>query len=120
MNVVSTCNAATSEYERYEPGLVTELVRGTESALLDRMLPLVREQNVSLDLHAVSRIDAAGLTTLIRLYCAAREAGHTFAVANPSPHVAEILAMVGLEGFLLARDADKMPCFRTQFEETAA
>ena len=59
----------------------TELVRGNERLLLERMLPLVERRCVSLDLHAVKRIDAAGLAALITLYCAARDAGH----CSPSP-----------------------------------
>ena len=120
MDARITCNTATAEFERRENVEVTELVRGNEVALLERILPLVRKQNVSLDLHAVKRIDAAGLTVLIKLYCAAHEAGYSFSVANPSPHAAEILSMVGLEGFLLRHGEEKVPCFRAQLQETAA
>ena len=97
-----------------------ELVRDNERLLLERMLPLVERRCVSLDLHTVTRIDAAGLTALIKLYCAAREAGHTFTVSNPSPHVAEILALVGLERILESQNTDRFPSSSTRFEETAA
>lgn len=120
MNGPSNCNTVTAEFEHRENVEITEFVRGNEAALLERILPLVRKQNVSLDLHAVKRIDAAGLTALIKLYCAAHEAGYTFSVTNPSPHAAEILSMVGLEGFLLRHGEEKVPCFRVQFQETAA
>ncbi len=98
----------------------TELVRGNERLLLERMLPLVERRCVALDLHTVKRIDAAGLAALIRLYCAAREAGHTFAVSNPSPRVGEILSLVGLDRILESQNTDKLPYFSTRFEETAA
>jgi len=119
MNGTLIRDTAPAAYEHPEPG-VTELVRGNESTLLERILPLVRKQNVSLDLHDVKRIDAAGLTALIKLYCAAHEAGNSFSIANPSSHVAEILSMVGLEGFLLPHDPGKLPCFQAQLEQTAA
>lgn len=98
----------------------TELVRENEPRLLERMLPLVERGCVSLDLHTVTRIDAAGIAALISLYCAASEAGHTFTVSNPSPHVAEILAMVGLDRILKSQNMDRLPYSSTRFEETAA
>ena len=95
----------------------TELVRGNERLLLERMLPRVERGCVSLDLHTVTRIDAAGLAALIRLYCAARDAGHCFSVFNPSPRVGEILTLVGLDRILESQNTDKVPYFCT---ETAA
>jgi anti-anti-sigma regulatory factor len=94
---------------------LTELVRGQEQDMLDRLTPLVRRQSVSLDLSRVQRIDAAGIAALISLHANAYEAGHCFTVVNPSPHVAEILSLVGLERILLSRIADRKsysgPCF---------
>jgi anti-anti-sigma factor len=98
----------------------TELVRDNERLLLERMLPLVERRCVALDLHAVKRIDAAGLAALIRLYCAAREAGHAFTVSNPSPRVGEILSLVGLDRILESQNTEEVSYFRTQLEETAA
>ena len=98
----------------------TELVRGNERLLLERMLPLVERRCVALDLHRVKRIDAAGLGALIRLLCAAREAGHTFTVSNPAPRVGEILSLVGLDRVLESQNTDKLPYFSTRFEEAAA
>jgi anti-anti-sigma factor len=83
---------------------LAELVRGSEQALLARFAPLVRRQSVTLDMSSIERIDAAGIAALISLYVGAREAGHSFTVVNPSPHIAEILALVGLERILLARN----------------
>jgi len=99
-----------------ESGL-TELVRDNEQLLLERMMPLVEHQSISLDLHAVTRIDAAGLSVLIKLYCAARKAGHTFRVLHPAPHVAQILALVGLDGFLQSQDEGRPSC-STRHEKT--
>jgi anti-anti-sigma regulatory factor len=101
-------------------GELTELVRGNEQLLLERMMPLVRRQCVSLDLETITRIDAAGLAALIRLYCAAREAGHTFTVSKPPSHVAEILAVVGLDKILVSHNADDFSYPGTQLEATAA
>ena len=83
---------------------LAELVRGSEQALLARFAPLVRRQSVTLDMSSIERIDAAGIAALISLYVGAREAGHCFTVVNPSPHIAEILALVGLERILVARN----------------
>ena len=57
-------------------GDMQELVRGQEQCLVERLTPLVREQNVTLDLHNVGRIDAAGIAALISLYGAAKRAGN--------------------------------------------
>jgi anti-anti-sigma factor len=84
---------------------LTELVRGSEECLLAHLSPLVRRQSVTLDLRPVERIDAAGIAALISLYWRASEAGHCFSVTNPSPHVAEILRLVGLDRILLSHNA---------------
>jgi len=79
-----------------------ELVRGTEALVVEKLLPRVRQESVQLDLAAVERIDAAGIAALITLYCSAVEAGMDFSVVNPSPHVLELLCLVGLEPILVA------------------
>ena len=86
---------------------LTELVRGCEGHLIEEMTPVVRRQSVSLDLRSVERIDAAGIAALISLYRIAREAGHRFSVLNAAPHVAELLALVGLDGILLSHNAKR-------------
>ena len=98
----------------------TELVRGKEPLLLERVMPLVRRQTIVLNLQKVTRIDAAGIAALIQLYCAAREAGHGFAVSHPSPQVAKILVLVGLDGILQSQNTDKFPYYGIRLEETAA
>jgi len=99
---------------------ITELVRGNENALLERFMPLVRRQCVTLNLEAVTRIDAAGLAALITVYCTARESGHDFTILNPSSHVAEILAVVGLDKILVARNAGGFSESGIPAEATAA
>jgi anti-anti-sigma factor len=88
-----------------EASNMTELVRGNEQRLMERITPLVCRQSISLDLSSVERIDAAGIAALISLYGSAREAGHRFTVTNASPRVAQILALVGLERILLSQNA---------------
>lgn len=83
---------------------LTELVRGSEQELIEQLCPLVKRQNVTLDLGTVKRIDAAGVAALVRLHVSACEAGFCFTVRNLSPHVAEILALTGLERHLLSRN----------------
>jgi anti-anti-sigma factor len=99
---------------------LTELVRGNEEVLLARLLPLVRRQSVTLDLSLVERIDAAGIAVLITLYASAHEAGNHFNVTNLSPHVAEILALVGLERILESHNAVIKSHSGPRFEHHAA
>ena len=84
---------------------------GCDKGLLEKLAPLVRRENVSLDLGRVERIDAAGIAALISLYGSARDAGHCFSVTNASARVAEILALVGLDRILLSQpDGKYRPC----------
>ncbi len=102
------------------PGDVHELVRGEEQILLERLTPLVRQQNVILDLRQVERIDAAGIAALISLYACARNAGHHFAVSNASPRIEEILALVGLDHILMSHNAVPNSCSEPCFGRPAA
>ncbi len=77
-------------------GEMTELVRGQEHALIERVAPLVRHHSVLLNMHRVERIDAAGIAALITLYRAAQEAGYGFAITRAAPRVREILSLVGV------------------------
>ncbi|MDR3774393.1 MAG: STAS domain-containing protein [Terracidiphilus sp.] len=82
-----------------------ELVRGQEARLLEGLETLVLKHSVALDLAGVERIDAAGIAALVKLYRSALAAGHQFRIANPSAHVAQILTVVGLDGYLLSHNA---------------
>lgn len=84
-------------------GLPQELVRGADEAFVEAMEPVVKNANVTLDMATVERIDAAGITALLRLYRSAHDAGHGFHVANTSAHVAKVLHVVGLDDVLSAR-----------------
>ncbi len=84
----------------------SEIVRGCERRLVDEMAPIVRRQDVSLDMIAVERIDAAGIAALISIYRLAEESGHRFSVLNVAPHVRELLALVGLEHILVSHNAN--------------
>ncbi len=81
-----------------------ELVRGSETQVIDEVLPRVKRESVALDLSGVERIDAAGIAALITLYCTSVEAGTEFSVVTPSAHVLELLRVVGLESILVAED----------------
>jgi anti-anti-sigma factor len=116
MNDILCC----TEIQPIAAGEITELVRGNENALLERFMPMVRRQCVTLNLEAVTRIDAAGLAALITVYCTARESGHDFTILNPSSHVAEILAVVGLDKILVAQDAGSFSESGIPAEATAA
>jgi anti-anti-sigma factor len=69
------------------------------------MGPLVSRQSIALDLTPVERIDAAGIAALVTLYTNACQAGHSFTVSNAQPHVARILALVGLDRILMSQNA---------------
>ncbi|HEY1159730.1 MAG TPA: STAS domain-containing protein [Terracidiphilus sp.] len=98
----------------------TELVRGHDLHLLDRVMPLVSSQSVSLDLASVERIDAAGIAALVTLYAAACQAGHNFTVSNASPRVAQILALVGLDRYLLSHNVAQTSHCGPRLCQTAA
>ncbi len=98
----------------------TQLVRGQDLWLLERLMPLIRRQCVTLDLGSVERIDAAGIAALISLYSCARESGHRFAVSHASPRVAEILSLVGLDRILLSQSAVQASPSSQRLECTAA
>jgi len=110
-------NAAASAGQRAE---VIELVRGREKELLVWLTPLVRRQSVTLDLSRVQRIDAAGISALVSLYSSAQQAGHRFSVTHPSPRVAEVLALVGLERILIFHRAAWKSPSDPRLEQTAA
>lgn len=93
----------------FPPSEMTELVRGCEQELIDHLAPLVRQQDVELDLGAVERIDAAGISALISLYCKAHSAGHGFSIVNPSLRVIEVLNLVGLDRVLYGHDGSIQP-----------
>jgi anti-anti-sigma regulatory factor len=108
--MIAMCNPTAAEekiapHPSTESINLTELVNGTDHALLESMAPLVRRQCVALDLASVQRIDAAGVGALIKLYAAACEAGHCFTISNPSHRVAEILALVGVDRILMSANA---------------
>jgi anti-anti-sigma factor len=102
------------------PSQLTELVRGNDRRWLEEMEPLVRRQNVSLDLAAVERIDAAGIAALISLYRTAREAGFGFNISRASARVAEMLALVGLDGILLSQAAQQCMHSHSRLAQNAA
>ena len=95
-----------NEIKVASPNGMTELVRGTDHGLVAQLEPLVRQRSVTLDLRAIDRIDAAGITALISLYGCAHESGHEFTLCNVPARVAEILALVGLDRILVSQVAD--------------
>ena len=99
---------------------ILSLVRGTETELLEEIMPLVQRQSLWLDLSRVERIDAAGLAALIALYRAAREAGRCFGVTNPTPHVREILSLLALDKFLMNEGSAEVGCPEPEIARSAA
>ena len=103
-----------------QPAEIIELIRGREKELLAWLAPLVRRQSVMLDMHKIQRIDAAGISALVSLYSSAKQAGHRFSVANLSPRVAEVLALVGLERILIFHRAAWKSDSGPRLEQTTA
>ncbi len=120
MNSTISVEEITLNVEAGKPSQLTELVRGTEHRLLDQITPLVQRQSVSLNLSAVQRIDAAGIAALISLYRIACEAGHRFSISSASPHVAELLALVGLERILMSHNAKQASHSDSRLAQNAA
>ena len=102
MSAIMCCTDETVLVDASEHGGTLELIRGNDIRFLARLAQRVRQQNVTLDLRSVARIDAAGLAALISLYRGATESGHTFTVTRPRPRIRQILALVGLDRILLA------------------
>jgi anti-anti-sigma factor len=111
---------STREVESTEIAGLTELVRGCDRRLVDRLAAHVRRQSLALDFHSVERIDAAGIAALTTLYCEARQAGHHFTIFNASPRVVEVLSLVGLDRILLFRDAVHESSLGSCFDRPAA
>jgi anti-anti-sigma factor len=104
---VTTCSETTMRSEKtIRTCGLSEIVRGSEGRLVEEMAPVVRRQDVSLDLSPVERIDAAGIAALISLYKTAQESGHKFTVLNVAPRVYELLALVGLEAILICHPSN--------------
>jgi anti-anti-sigma factor len=98
------CSLSTGNEMRITaPDGITELVRGNDHCLVSQLEPLVRRQNIALDLKGVNRIDAAGITALISLYGCAHDSGHEFRLCNVPARVAQILTLVGLDAILLSQ-----------------
>ena len=105
MTMTICSKAVTRELAQETTIEITELVRGYDQVLLNRVEPLVHRQSVELDLTAVERIDAAGIAALVTLYATACQAGHTFTISNVSSRVLRILTLVGLDRILMSQNA---------------
>ncbi len=68
----------------------------------------------------MERIDAAGIAALVTLYANACQAGHSFTVSNAQPHVAKILALVGLDRILMSQNAVQISHSGAELQRSAA
>jgi anti-anti-sigma factor len=99
---------------------LNELVLGHERDLVARIAPLVRGQSIALDLAPIERVDAAGVAALVELYAIACESGHDFCILNASPHVAQVLALCGLDRILMSHNVTHNSYCGQQIELSAA
>ena len=120
MTNVMNCEEMKKNGEALKACHLTELVRGSEAGLIDEMTPIVQCGSVRLDLYRVERIDAAGVAALISLYRTAREAGNSFRISNLRPHVAEVLALVGVDRILVSHNARQFGQAGSELAQTAA
>jgi anti-anti-sigma factor len=102
---ISSITTKTPDYAELSTAPDGQLVGGQSTELTERLQPLVHDGNVALDMSSVKRIDAAGIAALVALYRSARDAGHRFSLTNVPARVAQILAVVGLEGLLVSHNA---------------
>lgn len=102
------------------PDNLTELVRGEEQCLVQRVAPLLREKDVVLDLNRIERIDAAGIAALISLYSTARTHGRTFSIKCVSARVSEMLSLVHLDNVLISHNAVFASQCESAYERPAA
>ena len=102
------------------PAEMTELVRGDEQCLVQRVAPLLRERDVVLDLNRIERIDAAGIAALISLYSMAQNHGHAFSIKCVSPRVTEMLSLVRLDDVLISHNVVYTPQCGCAYERPAA
>jgi anti-anti-sigma factor len=119
-NYTPTAEPAIAPHQSAVSVQLTELVRGSDRRLLEHLEPLARRQSLNLDLASVERIDAAGISALIALYTASRDAGHRFTVSNATARVAAILALVGLDKILLQQNAVQNSYSGSRFLRPAA
>ena len=115
---IALCDTTTTM--AIEAGDSTELVRGHDQWLLQRIMPLVQHQSLVLDLSPIERIDAAGIAALVTVYATACQEGHNFTVCNPSRQVARILALVGLDRILMSQSAVRASHSGPSFRQSAA
>lgn len=120
MNGIMNSHPVPETMNSVVPEGIGSLVRGAEAGLLRQVMPLVRRQSVCLDLARVERIDAAGIAALITIYRAACGAGRSFGVINPTPHVREILILVGLDKFLMPEIQAQIGPAQAELAQSAA
>ena len=112
--------AATMNLQASEPAETTDLNRSASAPLLERLGPLVLEHDVTLDLTGVVRIDAAGISALLTLYCRAREGGNHFSLINVPARVVEILSVVGLDRLLVSHNVIQKSQYESGLSRSAA
>ena len=113
-------SAAILKFQMAEPAEMHDLMREASACLLERLGPLVLERNVALDLTGVERMDAAGISTLLALYCRSREAGNRFSLVNVPARVVEILRVVGLDRLLLSHNPVQSSQYGSGLRRSAA
>lgn len=82
--------------------LIVAATGSLDIATVDQLEGAVGEQladghAVVVDLSGLSVCDSTGLGAMVRLYRRARSAGQPFVLRNPRQHVAEVLAMTGID-----------------------
>jgi len=96
---------------RHAAGEITEIVRGNEATLLERFMPMVRRQCVTLNSQP-SRVSTPPVSPLSSRSIATRDRRATTLQSPTSPHVAEILLS-------WPRQSSLCPNMQKAFQDTA-
>lgn len=81
----------------------SDLVRGKEQQLLSVALPLIEQNDLTIDMSRVHSLDAAGIGTLVYLLQCAERNENQLLLVNASPRVHELLSIVHLDSLLFVQ-----------------
>lgn len=96
------------------------LVRGVEEGFVAQLLPVIKQEDVALDLGGIERIDAGGITALLALRAEAAAAGRVLSITRTSARAEEILRLVGLGTQFSSREAKNGSQCETEMIRSAA
>jgi len=82
--------------------MTAHTLRGALMTVLEEPADDALDDEVDIDLSAVTFMDAAGVSTLVQASHRASELGRVLRIRQPSPAVRRVVHLCGLDGRLLA------------------